>query len=181
MRRHGTIWRMARSPSRARSSTRSCRFLRAAPTATAKAVVSTMRKNYETIPRSALLVELGKRVAERPQLPDPAGRERLEPAEVQRVREDLAGLSAACADGLRECADRCGVRGCGDRGVATGGVLATDRAEQPVAPARDPSRPFAPETAPQAGKLLLRLNVVRTRRATIKARAACRRPAQQFS
>ena len=28
----------------------------------AKAVVSTMRKNYETIPRSALLVELGKRV-----------------------------------------------------------------------------------------------------------------------
>ena len=32
-------------------------------TATAKAVVSTMRKNYQTIPRSALLVELGKRVA----------------------------------------------------------------------------------------------------------------------
>ena len=31
--------------------------------ATAKAVVSTMRKNYQTIPRSALLVELGKRVA----------------------------------------------------------------------------------------------------------------------
>ena len=30
---------------------------------TAKAVVSTMRKNYQTIPRSALLVELGKRVA----------------------------------------------------------------------------------------------------------------------
>ena len=29
---------------------------------TAKAVVSTMRKNYQTIPRSALLVELGKRV-----------------------------------------------------------------------------------------------------------------------
>ena len=29
---------------------------------TAKAVVSTKRKNYETIPRSALLVELGKRV-----------------------------------------------------------------------------------------------------------------------
>jgi hypothetical protein len=29
---------------------------------TAKAVVSTMRKNYETIPRSALLKELGKRV-----------------------------------------------------------------------------------------------------------------------
>ena len=28
----------------------------------AKAVVSTMRKNYETIPRSALLAELGKRV-----------------------------------------------------------------------------------------------------------------------
>jgi hypothetical protein len=31
--------------------------------ATAKAVVSTMRKNYQTIPRSALLLELGKRVA----------------------------------------------------------------------------------------------------------------------
>jgi len=30
--------------------------------ATAKAVVSTKRKNYETIPRSALLVEIGKRV-----------------------------------------------------------------------------------------------------------------------
>jgi len=30
--------------------------------ATAKAVVSTMRKNYQTIPRSALLVEIGKRV-----------------------------------------------------------------------------------------------------------------------
>ena len=30
--------------------------------ATAKAVVSTMRKNYQTIPRSALLVELGKRI-----------------------------------------------------------------------------------------------------------------------
>jgi len=46
---------------------------------------------------------------------------------------------------------------------------------------RVPSRAFATETAPQAGKLLLRLNVVGTCRATIKARAACRRPAQQFS
>jgi Metallo-beta-lactamase superfamily len=35
----------------------------AGASATAKAVVSTMRKNYQTIPRSALLVELGKRVA----------------------------------------------------------------------------------------------------------------------
>jgi len=34
-----------------------------AASVTAKAVVSTMRKNYQTIPRSALLVELGKRVA----------------------------------------------------------------------------------------------------------------------
>ncbi len=37
------------------------------------------------------------------------------------------------------------------------------------------------ETAPQAGKLRLRFSVLRTRRATIKARAACRWPAPQFS
>jgi hypothetical protein len=45
------------------------------------------------------------------------------------------------------------------------------------------SRPgsFVPEPLRRAGKTLLRLSVIRTRRATIEARAPCRWPAQRFS
>jgi hypothetical protein len=47
--------------------------------------------------------------------------------------------------------------------------------------AAEPTRSFAPETAPQAGKTLLQLSVVRTRHAAIEDGVPCRGPKQRFS
>ena len=67
--------------------------------AVAKAVVSTMRKNYETIPRSALLKEFGKRV------PNVRNYQTLLGASASSLPkfddfENHGWISAAAADGL---------------------------------------------------------------------------------
>ena len=62
MRRRGTTRRTAKSPSRAPSSTPSCRCPEGNARPKAKAVVSTERTVYKVIPRATLLVEIAKRV-----------------------------------------------------------------------------------------------------------------------
>jgi hypothetical protein len=72
----------------------------------ARAIVSTVRKNYKTIPRSALLQELGRRVANsRNYEAEFAAREiDSNTLEVRRVREGVVRCPAAVADGLRTSA-----------------------------------------------------------------------------
>ena len=89
--------------------------------AKAKAVVSTARKNYKTIPRSELLAVIGARVSNVRNYSEALLAENIDPKTLPRFGEFRKRLycgASASEDRIAEfVADRCTVRGCGVRGV----------------------------------------------------------------